>query len=272
MTDITDEDLNAYLDNELDAPRRAIVQEALSSDEGLAERYANLVEVKLMLGAQLSAIDDIPMPTSLMALLQEKSPEAKTADNVISLAQVRSQAKPKEQISAKPAFKWPAFNMSPTMMAASLAGLVGLGTGYFFNANKPTMAANHDIMAIAFERTGPVNRMLDKTLSGQEVALGGQGVAVVKATFVSIDKQLCREFEVRLNQDAVNAVACRTDDKNWQVRLASQARTKTVDQTGYQTASADDDTAFGRTVSELMASDPMSNDEEKTILSKGWKK
>ena len=71
MSDLTEQELHAYLDGELDAAGAARVEAALAAAPELAQRLARLQADKAMIGRAYAKLIEVPLPAALVAAVQQ---------------------------------------------------------------------------------------------------------------------------------------------------------------------------------------------------------
>ena len=83
---VTDEQIAAYADGELDGAALAAVEAAIAADPALAARVEAHRRLKATLGAHFAPVLDQSVPDHLAALLRAKSEEAPASAEVVSFA------------------------------------------------------------------------------------------------------------------------------------------------------------------------------------------
>lgn len=237
MTDqsFSDEILMAYADNELDAETAHRLEQALETDDALAERLALFLDTREVLADVARARPVQPVPDALL-------------DSVTtSLAQARGEPAGSVLPFQRPATtrvpRW-----MPTALAASLALAVGLGAG--FGMNRLTGTAPQSVSLIDAPGLAAV---LSEMPSGTDQTIPAGKVRLI-ASFRDDSGAFCREFEFDAHDGAtLVSVACH-GNAAWQTRLA--VLTGTADTGGYAPVSSLDTleaylTAIG--VSEAMS-------------------
>jgi hypothetical protein len=124
------------------------------------------------------------------------------------------------------------------------------------------------------------SRGLETTLSGRTFTLNGKSIQVTPvAIFLDKSDRYCREYEVLSRKDgrtnAARGVAFRNQSGEWRVWIfiASEPReslTKPGKQTYVPAAGKDDQ--FNQILDQIMASPPLTPQQEQKIIRKGWKK
>jgi len=250
MTKITDETLSAFLDGELPLAERERVEAALNEDDSIQERLLALTKADAQVSVAIRRIDDVALPAGIEALLAAPAADDESATVIPFPSRPETRRLPAA---------W-----QPAAIAASLAALIGFGAGAVLmpkaSMNPLSMALSDDPAVIA---------MLDGSASAVPVSLGKGAAGEVRLTFTAGDGTLCREFHVTSGDKAASAVACKTTNSPWIVRLASLQATPAKSD-GYQTASSPDERAFGAAVESLMASDPIDAETEAQLIKNHW--
>lgn len=241
-----DETLMAFADGELDETRTLAIEEALATDNALAERLAVFMDSRQMVGDTLKPLIDEPVPDALLASVRKIAEDAQkktTApqDNVVAF-----HTTPPADASLRTKPRW----LIP--LAASVVALISGVVG--FSIGQSGSASNETAVAIA--------AALDREPSGQDVPLGATGsVLRLVSTFQVEGGELCREYELREAFSRTLTVACRLDGA-WATRLAL---TTPVSE-GYAPASSQE--TVDSYLATIQAGVPLSSDEEKQALSR----
>lgn len=246
MTNISDEQLNAYLDDELSAAERARIDAALEGDPQLQARLAELGQINELLTDAYAPIIEEPVPDHIAALVRNaRTPES----NVVQL---------------RPATRAPS-RWAPMALAASIALVLGftlLPTSGPKQSNR--LAANQII-----ERGSALDGALTRLSSGRTEALDEGSVEVV-LTFASADQGWCREFVATSpDQGATRAVACRALDR-WQVVAADRVVDGVADGTFSLAGDSADGSGVEAFIDEQMSGDILDAGAEERLLSNGW--
>lgn len=245
---ITDTDLIAFLDGELDAPRLAAIEAALAADPALAARAEQLAASDGAVRRAFDAVLAEPVPAALLAAA------GAVPAPVVDLAAARA-ARP-SVAAAMPAARprW----WLPASLAATLA--LGLGMGALLprlNDDAPIIVAD-----AGGTRAGPeLASALSTARSGTDVAIAGatmRGVISVRAS----DGRLCRQFSLRQASALLEALACRTGDR-WQIEVASSAPLAGSD---YALAAGPGEAAISAALDQIGAGAPLDADAEARAL------
>jgi hypothetical protein len=208
---ITDEQLMAYADGELDAPLREVVEAALAANPALVTRLAEHEAMRERLRRAFAGELDEPVPTHLLEALKA---EPRAPAPVVSLASHRKAAaeRSREAANDTPWSAWARWGG----WAASVAAALVIGHVYWPGGNTAApegFALQGDGRLVA---TGGV----ETALNTQTAATRPLGASVsVPLSFVDQSGRYCRSFTT----SAHAGLACR-DDKDWAVQMLVQAR------------------------------------------------
>lgn len=234
------EKLSAYLDGELSSQETAEVREALQHDEKAAAVLAAMVMVDERIQRQVDAQAQEEIPAHLTRLLDEAAPD---------------------KVVAGPWKKRQHWIQHPAAVAASVALIIGLGTGsWLTDSFAPN--ANSQLQ----ER---VVQVLEQKPSGQTYQLDADVAVTPQLTFKNHAGHYCRHYE--LYNAAVSertlAIQCRQSG-DWKV--VAQASLYADGNPGdYQTASSQ--AMLDSVLDSVMATPALSRDAENHALANRWK-
>ena len=245
MIDINPETLMAYVDGELDAEQRAMVDELIKRDpeaRAMVEQFRHSAD---LLQENYREILDLPVPQRLIDTLQKDKSEA----NVREFPRLESK---------KTQFSWPSL-----ALAASVILCLGIWAGslLFSGPGSNPLPLSYALVQKTLEtQSSGVSRTSDNGL---------QTVTPIM-TFYAAGDRVCREFERSHNDQKSAGVACRDSSGQWQV-LAE------IDQTllaaegvdDYRPATGDSD-PLGKLLSSLGAGKGLSTAEEQSLKAQGW--
>jgi len=207
-TEFSDTELMAYADGELKQERALELDLALSTDEDLAGRLALFTDTRTNISDAFAPMLDEPVPEALMQSIQKMADASDAAQaggqsNVVSLS-------PKVPAPGRPSL----WQMS---IAASLALVVGVGTGFYF----ATQQLGDGLRITQFNDHNIINA-LSQTPSGQRHTLPSGSQLTMIATFIDGGGAVCREFEYA-QPDRATLVAVTCFDQKWDVKFAVAA-------------------------------------------------
>lgn len=175
---LNDELIGAYLDGELDAEKRALVEHWLASDKGAARRLA-----------RMRSADDMVR----LAVPRVATPEADPLAAMILAPEVSTQ--PKRQIWVRQA---------AALAAACVFGVL-LG--------RATLSRDGDQSLWAM--TPALSDVLDVLPSGQSTSIGDNQIEIA-LSLRSEAGDVCRQYRATSDNEAVDSLACRRDGA-WRV-------------------------------------------------------
>jgi len=200
MTDIPEERIVAYVDNELGAQDRAGVEAAAAADPAVAERIAAHRALRADLSRLFAGAAGEPVPDRLVAAIGA------------------SQAPSAEVLAFRPrAAPRPLWTRAAAMAACLVAGIA---LTLAIDGNKSDIAARHGLMVAQ----GPLARALSTQLAADTA-----GPVRIALTFRDRTGAVCRTFWT----SAMDGLACR-DGGNWRI----DATARHEDQGTYRQASS----------------------------------
>lgn len=238
-----DEILMAFADGELDEAQSQALEEALATDDVLAERLAVFLDSRRLVGDALKPLIDEPVPEALLVSVRRMAEDAQRAadkpqDNVIAF-------QPRQQPAAAPAARRWLMPLAASVVAA-ITGVIGFSVG---RMGPPAANSGAEIASA-----------LDREASGKDVALDASGkVLHVIATFRDERGDVCREYEVKEPAGRTLTIACRQQG-GWTTRLALTAPTAD----GYVPAASQE--TIDAYLASIQAGAPLSAEEERSAL------
>jgi len=270
---INDEILTAYIDGELNDDQMRDVKAQLDNSPQLSTRVEEMRLMDDMVTKTYHAIDDRPMPESVLSLLQD------TPDGQADHEHAHNEhAKGKETniLSFKKRQKFvsnaPVWQMG---LAASIALFVGLGVGRGLPGPESSQPSGPILAQQTAGVITPQNAlfaMLENQPSATPVVIDDDLNINAKPimSFQNVDHEYCREFEISTAQASTRNIACRTDNV-WTVKVAV-ATTKDLSIAGgqYQTASQAPEPIIDNMIMGLIKGDALSIDKEAELIKKNW--
>lgn len=248
-----DRTLMAFADGELDDETAAAVEQAMATDDDLADRVALFLDTRIQAKDALRPLVEEPVPEALGRSVQRMVEEAKSRQGTAAPAGTIGVAG-----RARPSLtrRW----IMP--LAASVAAVVfGLG-GYLIGMGGRDAPQG---FAVAGLSSPALSEALGRVPSGEDAMLAGSGDRLrAVASFRDAGGALCREFEVDTAAgSSVVSVACRADGA-WSVRFAVVAP---VRDGGYAPASSME--ALDAYLASAGAHEPLSPADEAAALAAG---
>lgn len=245
---MTDEELMAFVDGELDAPARERAAAAIAADPLLAARVRTQQALRARLQQAFDPILDEPLPQSLRAL----------ADGVAAPAPVANleAARARREERLRPRWSW----RESSAIAATLVMGVMLGA-YVMRASQelPLMSEDGRIVAIGSLRTA-----LTTQLSGAAPRDG----TTIGMSFRTANGQYCRTFAMNTGPAGL---ACR-EQGDWVVEvLARDSRPRIESGPGsYRQAGTAFPDAIRQAVEARIEGDPLDVGQEAELAEKNW--
>ncbi|MDN7124773.1 hypothetical protein J6I90_07760 [Pseudidiomarina sp. 1APP75-32.1] len=227
---ITDEQLSAFLDNELPAAEMQMIRDRVATDEAVAERLAQLAEIDQVVSSHAERLLSTPMPKSVLNLLQDNA------------------EKPRSWLTKLTHFSWPS-----AAIAATVAVVVTL-----------QLTSSRQVNQDAPWQT--IATVLETQPSGSSYKRAGVEV-LPRFTFVAQDGKFCRQYRVTQTTTAAEAIACRSESGEWQevARHTALAGSSSKD---FQTATAAQ--SLDPLLMQLMSSAPLVGKPEQRLLDADW--
>ncbi|MCT7664376.1 anti-sigma factor family protein [Shinella kummerowiae] len=238
-----DETLMAFADGELDEAQSQALEEALATDDALAERLAVFLDSRRLVGDALKPLIDEPVPEALLVSVRRMAEDAqrtadKPQDNVVAF-------EPRQQPVAAPAARRWLMPLAASVVAV-ITGIIGFSVG---RMGPPAADSGAEIASA-----------LDREASGKDVALDASGkVLHVIATFRDERGDVCREYELKEPAGRTLTIACRQQG-GWTTRLALTAPAAD----GYVPASSQE--TIDAYLASIQAGAPLSAEEERIAL------
>jgi len=251
----TEEELNAYLDGELNAAEHARLEAALADDPQLQSRLDRLKRIDQNLRSVFGEIDETPVPEAVMTTIAASKAEAGSAenDNIVPLQPARQNAR--RQLP-----------FLPLATAASIAVAVGLGVGVMMMGNGPAENLSVDLGPVAPDSA--LYAALEHSTSAVPVEGASGAVAAAIMTFETEDGTTCREFSVANQNTSQQGIACR-DEGEWQVQFA--VANGAPPQSGTYVPAGSGADALDSMLNAMGAGEPLDAESERALIENGWR-
>lgn len=241
MIHFSDEQLSAFLDSELPESEMEAIRDQLAVDDILTNRIAQLASVDAIVSSTYHAIDEKPLPDSVLKLL----------DSIDS-------QKPTPAASVTPLSAWQRIksglnNHAPLATAAAL--VIGLTIGLMSRIN--------DVQDSDYWST--IAASLDNNISGTPITLAEGYTLLPRVSFSNANEQFCRQFVLNTPNNSQHSIACRSSD-GWQ--LAATIYDKPIEAGSYQTASSD--SAINKLVDTMAVGTFLNTEQEQKAIRSGW--
>lgn len=237
---VSDKQIAAYVDDELDEAARGAVTFAALSDPALAERIAAERGLRQRLRAHYAPALEEPVPAEWIAQIRQEA--APASAEVIDLAAARAHNR---SLASRP--------MSRLWLGAALAAslVIGIGIGGAMRNTGPITASGGALLA-----SGDLARALDTQLAADT------GPTRMIATFHRQGGALCRVF----SGAAASGIACH-GGQGWQLlHVMPGAGTSN---TAYRQAGSDNPALMAEAQA-MAQGDPLDAKAERAARDRGW--
>ena len=211
----SEEQLNAYVDGELDAAEVARIETLLEQDAALAAEILALRECSAVLRGAYQEPLSRAVPDSLHAAIDEAWSEQRPE-------------RPRQRGGSRADgyFAW-----WPTAAAAVLAAAVALPFGFLLSDLQWERSLRQEAeiaRSDAEARLAALDRGLEQLVSGESLEWNNPdsdalGVVVPVRTFKSASGHWCREYEARTErgsgEEVERGIACRNEGGTWERRI-----------------------------------------------------
>jgi len=248
----TNEQLSAFLDNELEPGLMSQVREAIASDADLAQRFEEIAISDSAIRSVYSAIDTKPIPQSLVDLLS--SPKVDQSHKISTPWTQRVW-----QTSNKPVVA-ATYGVLTLVIIVSLFSITLAPTAQTTLATGPVSATSNLHVALS---TVP-------SAISSEITKREHGVITPVLTFLDHQYRFCREFKLQSSKSGARSVACYQENQ-WRIELSIPDNIS-AKQNQYIPASSITPSAFENVVNSMILGDPISSDEEMKLIGNRWSK
>jgi len=259
MVELTDELIMAYVDGELEKELARQVREAIGEHPELLRRAQMFRDSANM----LQGIYDAPLHEAIPERLiesvknsQQRNPGLRVRNFLTSFLRI-------------PAWQ-PAHGVAFILILLFGAAMGYLGSGMISprNGSFPIMLTSEGF-----------SQGLERTASGRTFSLDGHSIQVTPiATFLDKSGRYCRQYEIMSRKDGrinfAQGVAFRNQSGRWQmwiyVASGSPGGSIKTESNTYVPAGGRDN-SFNQMIDQIMASRPLTPQQEKKIIREGWK-
>jgi hypothetical protein len=190
VVEISDQDLQAYVDGELTPDARARVDAAIAADPALARKVERERALRARLRGAFDPVLDEPVPARLQALLEPVPADRGRNGKVVDLAARRM----------RPQWAVPAYALAASLLVIAATLWLRPGAG-------PVRMQPDGMVA-----TGPLASALDHSLAS---VVDSASPIAVGISFRAQDGRICRSFA---QPHALTGLACRQGDR-WRVEV-----------------------------------------------------
>jgi hypothetical protein len=242
---ISDEQLDAYVDGELPDAQRALVAEAIARDGNLAQRVARQDALRQRLRASFDAVLQEPVPDRLLGLVKGTKSEA--VASVTNLTAAREKR--------RPALGW--YAIAASILVGSIAGLL---TAQWHAGTDLTTFQDGRLVA-----HGALATALDQQLAS---AIPADASVHVGLSFKSRSGRYCRTFDI-VGAEGSAGLAC-YDQQHWRVVTLIGKPAKQGADPVYRMAGSDIPPLLMQSVSENISGEPLDAQAEMRARDSGW--
>lgn len=238
--------LAAYVDGELDAATRTLVETAARADPELAARLKAEQDLKALLVGHYGPVAEEPIPERLLRSIRQGAP---APAKVVDLVARRASAPP----AGKPPFRLSAW----AGMAACL--VVGLAVGRLALPSSVGLNGGADQPLVA---SGRLARALDGQLAAET-----SGPIRIGLSFRDHAGVYCRTFQPN-GREGLAGLACR-EDGAWRLRVASPVAAQA---STYRTAGSEAPPAVLSAVDDMIDGAPLDARDEESARARNWRR
>ena len=243
-SNITDDQLSAFLDGELPDDEMSLIEQALNDHPELQKRLEQFEAVDALIAPAFDEILTEPVPEDVTSLLRGEEDAQSTTAQIISFPKAR---------------KFLSDHGVP-MAAAATVALVASSIISGTTPQSPNTFAFHDRPDLV--------ELLAQSPSGERVSLSGDQTAEVLLSYAQGEGGYCREFAIYGNTETVQAVAC-NESGSWAMKVAEFSQGTPSADGSYGLASSAG-AALEAFVDETMAEDALDADQEAALIANGW--
>ncbi|MEZ5817386.1 MAG: hypothetical protein R3D44_09915 [Hyphomicrobiaceae bacterium] len=277
MIEVSDEQLMAYADGELDGPLAVDIEHALREDAALRGRLQRFSAPRQRVAVAFETVLREPVPDHLVELVRGHASSA--------IERRRDDARVLPFVARKPTADMPLPRPGPRpayrphrVAASVLLFALGCSTGYLARPSSnpgeaPSARQGNSEMSLrlasfleAVLEAAP-SGVLKKADSGQPTHL----TANVRGTFKARDGRFCREYKVAIGEGQhLAGVACRQDGLGWVIENQARVAVVAKPASGIRPAAANATSPIDETVDSLIDGGLLDPGEEAELLKRGW--
>lgn len=242
---ISDEQLDAYVDGELPEAQRALIAQAIARSADLAQRVARQQALRERLHGAFEAVLQEPVPERFIGLVKGATFEMVTPVADLTAARGKRRLAP----------GW--FAIAASILVGSIAGLLAArwNSGADLTTFKDGKLIAHGALAAA----------LDQQLAS---AIPPNASVHVGLSFKAKSGRYCRTFDIAGTEGAAG-LAC-YDQQHWGVLTLIGSPAKQGAGSGYRMAGSDMPPLLLQSVSDNISGEPLDAQAEMRARSAGW--
>jgi hypothetical protein len=249
---VTDELLVAYIDDELDAAQRALVNVAMQGNPALCRRADEMRLARDLLREAFPVRPDASMPPRMDAAVKRLAAACESAPSRQRWPNVR--------------YRW------DIAIAAGLA-LCAVAAGSFFAVRDSSGPPGARVTTLTrIDPENPLHDVLESTVSAELIEVPEEGAAVrVVLTFQAKDGRFCREFEILAAPEAATGIACREHQGRWNAEVLLKTAAVLPNGNSYTPAGESDEPVVAGVFDRLVKGEPLNAQEEARVLAGRWR-
>jgi hypothetical protein len=243
---VSDEELMAYVDGELDAGRRVAVEREIAANSGLAVRVAAQQALRERLHRALDSTLNEPVPKRLS--------EAVRGSSVVDFRGASSRKRQRQLV-----------------MTYWLAAAASLVLGVLIGPWIPRLSGEQpDIVTrgSSLVADGTLAEALSQRLASEQSP--SERVRLVMS-FVSDSGEYCRTFVANRQEDSTTGIACLKSDA-WRIRALDTAAAAAGEHGIYRQAATPLSPLILQAIESSMVGQPLDADGEAAARNKGWRR
>lgn len=251
ILNITNEQLSAFVDGELEDDLSSTVSAMIKEDPELMARVEKLQITDGIISRTYSAIDEKPMPQGVLDLLEADEEKNKLSTFFNKFGEFFTG---KQTLSL-------AFSMAAITIIS-----IPVVTTILSTSQHSTL-----VLSGTIDKSSMIYDVLEMSPSTTLTALGDNNKLTITPiyTFKTTTGNYCREFVQQLRDQQARAIACRNNN-NWEIQVAGLEIVSANDGGEYSTASMADSVKFDLFIEKNIANEPFDSNEEQIIIEKRW--
>jgi len=241
---VSDEELMAYIDGELDAVKQAAVASAVAADPGLARQVAEQRVLRERLHRAFSGTLDEPVPQPLV--------EATRGSRVPDIGAARARKQPRQPVARY----W---------LAAAASLVLGILIGLWI-PRLTNEAPDVVVHGASLTAGGDLASVLTSRLTAEQSA--SERIRLV-ISFVANTGEYCRAFVTHREENSISGIACGTGDL-WRIRSIESGADVQGSSASYRQAATALSPIVRRQIEASMVGEPLDAAAERLARDRGW--
>lgn len=249
---VTDEQLSAFIDGELDDEQHNAIQKQLENDQDLMARVKAIQSMNELLVSTYSSINDKPVPRAIFDILENDH---------------ASQTKPSSFLDKVKHFFVGKHEIGLAFATIAVVVISVPITKSLFS----TSEYDSILLSGAINTNSKLHQVLDSAPSTQLTAVGKNNALTVTPiyTYKSVDGSYCREFVQQSSTQQARAIACK-ENEHWIIQIATHEPTSQKSSGEYVTATHSNSIEFDLFIDQNMSGIALNPKQELDIIEKKW--